>query len=48
MISSSPSKLIDGGRARLARLARIHQVAMSGKIVCSPRVIIMVRLWIRS
>lgn len=45
---SSPSKLIDGGRARLARLAKIHQVAISGKIVCSPRAMIIVRLWIRS
>lgn len=45
---SSPSRLIDGGRARLAKLAKIHQVAISGKIICSPRVIIIVRLWIRS
>lgn len=48
MIRSSPSRLIDGGKARFARLARIHQVAINGKIICNPRVIIMVRLWIRS
>lgn len=45
---SSPIKLIVGGRARLARLAIIHQVAIKGKIICRPRAIIIVRLWIRS
>lgn len=33
VINSSPMRLIDGGRARLARLATNQQVAMSGKIV---------------
>lgn len=32
MIYSSPIKLIDGGRARLVRLANSHQVAISGRI----------------
>lgn len=46
--NSSPIRLIDGGRARLARLASSHQAAIRGKIVCSPRARIMVRLWMRS
>lgn len=33
MISNSPNRLIDGGIARLAKLARIHHVAMSGNRV---------------
>ena len=48
VINNSPIRLIDGGRARLARLAISHEVAISGKIICRPRAIIMVRLWIRS
>lgn len=48
VINSSPMRLIDGGRARLARLATNQQVAISGKIIWSPRAIIIVRLWIRS
>lgn len=48
MIISSPIKLIVGGRARLARLAIIHQVAIKGKTICRPRAMIIVRLWIRS
>lgn len=47
-MKSSPTRLISGGRARLARLAISHHVAISGKIICRPRAIIMVRLWIRS
>lgn len=48
VIINSPIRLIVGGRARLARLAMIHQVAIRGKTICSPRAIIIVRLWIRS
>lgn len=48
VIISSPIRLIVGGRARLARLARIHQVAIKGNTICRPRAIIIVRLWIRS
>lgn len=48
VIISSPIKLIVGGRARLARLATIHHVAIRGNTICSPRAIIIVRLWIRS
>lgn len=48
VIINSPIKLIVGGRARLAKLAIIHQVAIKGKIICSPRAMIIVRLWIRS
>lgn len=33
VINSSPIRLIDGGRAKLARLAINHQVAISGKII---------------
>lgn len=29
--SSSPIKLMDGGKARLLRLARSHQVLISGR-----------------
>lgn len=43
-MKSSPIRLISGGKARLARLARSHHVAISGKIVCRPRAMIMVRL----
>lgn len=48
IINSSPIKLIEGGRARFVRLAKIHQVAIRGRIDCKPRARIMVRLWIRS
>lgn len=48
VIISSPIRLIVGGRARLARLAIIHQVAIKGNTICRPRAIIIVRLWIRS
>lgn len=48
VIISSPIKLIVGGRARLARLAIIHHVAIKGKTICRPRAMIIVRLWIRS
>ena len=46
--NSSPIRLIVGSRARLVRLARSHQVAISGKSVCRPRAKIIVWLWIRS
>lgn len=46
--SSSPIRLMEGGRARLARLASSHHAAISGRMVCSPRARIIVRLWIRS
>ncbi|MCP6558857.1 hypothetical protein NL501_26920, partial [Klebsiella pneumoniae] len=44
MMTSSPIKLIEGGRARLAKLPSIHHVPISGRIVCIPRARIMVRL----
>lgn len=47
-INNSPMRLIRGGRAKLARLASSHHVAISGKIICNPRAMIIVRLWIRS
>lgn len=42
--NSSPIRLIVGGRARFVRLANNHQAAISGRIVCSPRARIIVRL----
>lgn len=42
--NSSPIRLIDGGIARLVRLARSHQAAISGRSVCRPRARIIVRL----
>lgn len=42
--NSSPIRLIVGGRARLVRLARSHQAAINGRMVCRPRARIMVRL----
>ena len=46
--NSSPIRLIVGGRARLVRLAKSHQVAISGRSVCRPWARIIVQLWIRS
>lgn len=48
VMNNSPIRLIEGGKARLARLASSHSVAIRGKIVCRPRAMIIVRLWIRS
>lgn len=42
--NSSPIRLIVGGRARLVRLARSHQVAINGRNICKPRANIIVRL----
>lgn len=42
--NSSPIRLIVGGRAKLVRLARSHQVAINGRNVCRPRAKIIVRL----
>lgn len=48
IMSSSPIRLIDGGRAKFARLASSHQAAISGSSVCRPRARIIVRLCTRS
>lgn len=48
MIISSPIRFGSGGSARLARLAMNHHTAVSGKIICSPRARIIVRLCVRS
>lgn len=48
MIVSSPIRLGKGGSAKLAKFAKNHQVAVNGKIICSPRARIIVRLWVRS
>ena len=42
--SSSPIRLMVGGRARFVRHANSHQVAISGEKICRPRARIMVRL----
>lgn len=44
IMSSSPIRLGLGGRARLARLARNHDVPMSGRIIWVPRARSSVRL----
>lgn len=43
-INNSPMRLIRGGKAKLAKLASSHHVAISGKAICSPRAMIIVRL----
>lgn len=48
IIISSPMRLGNGGRARLARLAINHQAVIRGSAVCSPRARTIVRLWVRS
>lgn len=48
IIINSPMRFGRGGRARLARFARNHQVVVKGKIIWRPRARIMVRLCIRS
>lgn len=48
IIISSPIRLGRGGSARLARLARNHQVVMRGRAICKPRAKTIVRLWVRS
>lgn len=48
IISSSPIRLVDGGKAKLAKFIISHQNVMSGRITCIPRARIMVRLWVRS
>lgn len=42
--NSSPIRLIVGGRARLVKLAKSHQVAISGRNVCRPQARIIVQL----
>ena len=46
--NSSPIRLIVGVKAKLVRLSKSHQVAISGRKVCRPQARIIVRLWIRS
>lgn len=42
--NSSPIRLIEGGRARLVRLASSHQVLMRGRKAWTPRANSIVRL----
>lgn len=48
MIVSSAIRFVVGGRAMFARLANSHQVAISGRRGCNPRVRMRMRLWMRS
>ena len=48
IIRSSPIKLGEGGKARFAKLAINHEVAISGSIICKPRVRRRVRVCVRS
>lgn len=48
MIINSPIRLGRGGRARFARLAMNHQVAIKGRAICNPRASTIVRLCVRS
>lgn len=48
MIIISPIKFGRGGRARLAKLATNHHVAVRGNKVCIPRARAIVRLCVRS
>lgn len=48
IIINSPMRFGSGGRARLARLAMNHQVAISGRTICRPRARTIVRLCVRS
>lgn len=41
---SSPRRLIVGGKARFAKLANNHHAHIRGRIICSPRAKIIVRL----
>ena len=47
-IVSSAMRLIVGGRAIFVRFANSHQMAMSGRRGCMPRVSSIIRLWVRS
>lgn len=48
MILSSAIRFVVGGRAMFVRLARSHQVDISGRRGCKPRVSRRVRLCVRS
>lgn len=48
MIVSSAIRFVVGGSAMFVRLARSHQVAISGKRGWRPRVNSRIRLWVRS
>lgn len=47
-IVSSAMRLVVGGSAMFVRLASSHQIAISGRRDCSPRVSKRIRLWVRS
>lgn len=48
IISTSPAKLIVGGRAILRSIIISHQAPARGKIIIVPRSRIIVRLFVRS
>lgn len=48
IIVSSAMRLVVGGSAMFVRFASSHQVVMSGRRGCMPRVSSRIRLWVRS
>ena len=48
MMVNSAIRFVVGGRAMFVRLASSHQVAVSGRRGCKPRVRRRIRLWVRS
>lgn len=47
-IVSSAMRLVVGGSAMFVKFASSHQVAISGRRGCMPRVSRRIRLWVRS
>lgn len=47
-IVSSAIRLVVGGNAMFVKLASSHQMAISGRRGCKPRVSRRIRLWVRS
>lgn len=48
VIIGSPITLVVGGWAKLTKLFLFHNVAIRGNTICTPRAMIIVRLWMRS
>lgn len=48
IIISSPIRLGEGGKARLASVISSHHDVIKGRVICNPRANTIVRLWVRS
>ena len=48
IIISSPRRLIDGVKAKLAKLASSYQIYINGRMSCSPWERIMAWVWMHS